>query len=98
MLPRVPPRPSTSKLELVRRQLKGDHHVRILPTTHTESAWFKPARVVRAKSSNPRRCTWEEMEGQDVHHLKTYCTPYMATILDLNQLEQDPGESLRHYI
>ena len=36
------------------------------------------------------------MEGHDVHHLKTCCTPYPATILD--RLEQDAGESLRHYI
>ena len=34
-------------------------------------------------SSNPRHCTREEMEGQDTHHLKTYCSPYPATIFDL---------------
>ena len=38
------------------------------------------------------------MEGHDVHHLKTYSTPYPATILDLCRVEQDTGESLRHYI
>ena len=38
------------------------------------------------------------MEGHDVHHLKTCCTPYPTTILDLCRLEQDAGESLCHYI
>ena len=38
------------------------------------------------------------MEGQDAHHLKTCYTPYPSTIFDLYRLEQDPGESLCHYI
>lgn len=49
-------------------------------------------------SSNPRCRTREEIEGHDAHHLKTCCTPYPATVNYLYGLEQDAGESLRHYI
>ena len=38
------------------------------------------------------------MEGHDAHHLKTCCTPYPLMVNDLYRLEQDSGESLRHYI
>ena len=38
------------------------------------------------------------MEGQTSQHLKTCCTPYPATALDLYHLEQEPGETLRHYV
>ena len=49
-------------------------------------------------SSNLSRQTREEMEEMDVHHLKTRCTPFPATVTDLFWLEQDTGESLCHYI
>ena len=49
-------------------------------------------------SSNLWRCTREEMQGHDAHHLKTCCTPYPAMVSDVYRLEQDAGESLRHYI
>ena len=38
------------------------------------------------------------MEGQTSQHLKTCCTPYPATALDLYHLEQETGETLRHYV
>ena len=38
------------------------------------------------------------MEGHDTRHLKTCDTAPPATINDLYRLEQDAGESLRHYI
>ena len=50
------------------------------------------------QSSNPRRRSREEMEGQTSQHLSTCCTPYRATALDLYHLEQESGETLRHYV
>ena len=38
------------------------------------------------------------MEGHTSQHLKTSCTPYPATALDIYHLEQEPGETLRHYV
>ena len=38
------------------------------------------------------------MDCQTSRHLKTCCTPYPATALDLYHLEQEPGETLRHYV
>ena len=38
------------------------------------------------------------MEGQTSQHLKTCWMPYPATTLDLYRLEQESGETLRHYI
>ena len=38
------------------------------------------------------------MEGHDAHHLKTCSAAPPATVNDLYRLEQDAGESLRHYI
>ena len=50
------------------------------------------------QSSNPRRRSREDMEGQASQHLKTCCTPYPATVSDLYNLEQEAEETLRHYI
>ena len=50
------------------------------------------------QSSNPRRRSREDMEGQASQHLKTCCTPYPATVSDLYHLEQEAEETLRHYI
>ena len=49
-------------------------------------------------SPNPRRRSQDEMEGHDARHLKTCDTAPPATVNDLYRLEQDAGESLRHYI
>ena len=38
------------------------------------------------------------MEGHDAYHPTSCCTPYLAIVNDLYRLEQDAGESLRHYI
>ena len=38
------------------------------------------------------------MEGHDAHHLKSCNTAPPATVIDRYRLEQDAGESLRHYI
>ena len=57
-----------------------------------------PTREATGQSSNPRRRTHEEMEGQAGQHPKTCCTPNPATVLDLYRLEQGPEETLRHYI
>ena len=38
------------------------------------------------------------MEGHDAHHLQACSTAPPATVNDMYPLEQDAGESLRHYI
>ena len=50
------------------------------------------------QSSNPRRRSREEMEDRAGPHLQTCSTPYPVTVLDLYRLEQETGETLRHYI
>ena len=50
------------------------------------------------QGANPRRRSREDMEGQASQHLKTYCTPYPATLSDLYHLQQEAEETLRHYI
>ena len=57
-----------------------------------------PTREATGQSSNPRRRTREEMEGQAGQRLKTCCTPYPATVLDLYRLEQGSEQTLHHYV
>ena len=57
-----------------------------------------PTHEAAGQSSNPRRRTREEMEGQAGQHSRTCLAPNLATVLDLYRLEQGPDETLRHYI
>lgn len=50
------------------------------------------------QSTNPKRRSREDMEGQASQHLKTCCTPFPANLSDLYRLEQEAEETLRRYI
>ena len=49
-------------------------------------------------SANPRCRSREEMEGYDARHLAACEAASPTTVNDLYRLEQDAGQSLRHYI